>query len=68
MAAAVDEMRARLQLPPTQSASLWRGMYSDGQRLGLWTAYDKCTTPASKEAIKNGGFAWLGKRRSGAGR
>ncbi|MBU2768440.1 hypothetical protein HAP94_20235, partial [Acidithiobacillus ferrivorans] len=63
MAAALDEMRARLQLPPTQSASLWRGMYSDGQRLGLWTAYDKCTTPASKEAIKKGGFAWLAEKK-----
>ncbi len=63
MAVAVDEMRARLQLPPTKSASLWRGMYSDGQRLGLWTGYDKFTTPASKEAIKKGGFAWLGEKK-----
>ena len=63
MAVAIDEMRARLQLPPTKSASLWRGMYSDGQRLGLWTGYDKFTTPASKEAIKKGGFAWLGEKK-----
>ncbi|WP_139113766.1 hypothetical protein, partial [Acidithiobacillus thiooxidans] len=63
MAVAVDEMRARLQLPPTKSASLWRGMYSDGIRLGLWTGYDKFTTPASKEAIKKGGFAWLGEKK-----
>ena len=63
MAVAVDEMRARLQLPPTKSASLWRGMYSDGIRLGLWTGYDKFTTPASKEAIKKGGFAWLAEKK-----
>lgn len=63
MAVAVDEMRARLQLPPTKSASLWRGMYSDGIRLGLWTGYDKFTTPASKEAIKKGGFAWLTEKK-----
>ncbi len=63
MAVAIDEMRARLQLPPTKSASLWRGMYSDGIRLGLWTGYDKFTTPASKEAIKKGGFAWLGEKK-----
>ncbi|EGQ61097.1 SNF2-related helicase, partial [Acidithiobacillus sp. GGI-221] len=63
MAVAIDEMRARLQLPPTKSASLWRGMYSDGQRLGLWVAYDKFTTPASKEAIKKGGFAWLAEKK-----
>ena len=63
MAVALDEMRARLQLPPTKSASLWRGMYSDGQRLGLWVAYDKFTTPASKEVIKKHGFAWLGEKK-----
>ncbi len=63
MAAALDEMRTRLQLPPTKSASLWRGMYSDGQRLGLWTGYDKFTTPASKEAIKKNGFAWLSDKK-----
>ena len=63
MAAAVEEMRARLQLPPTKSASLWRGMYSDGQRLGLWLAYDKFITPASKEVVKKHGFAWLGEKR-----
>ena len=63
MAVAIDEMRARLQLPPAKSASLWRGMYSDGQRLGLWVAYDKFTTPASKEALKKNGFAWLGEKK-----
>ncbi|OCB02661.1 hypothetical protein BBC27_12115 [Acidithiobacillus ferrivorans] len=63
MAVAIDEMRTRLQLPPAKSASLWRGMYSDGQRLGLWVAYDKFTTPASKEAIKKGGFAWLAEKK-----
>ena len=63
MAAAVDEMRARLQLPPTKSAILWRGMYSDGQRMGLWVAYDKFTTPASKEVIKKNGFAWLAEKK-----
>jgi hypothetical protein len=63
MAVAIDEMRARLQLPPTKSVSLWRGMYSDGIRLGLWTGYDKLTTPASKEVIKKGGFAWIGEKK-----
>ena len=63
MAVAIDEMRARLQLPPAKSASLWRGMYSDGRRLGLWVAYDKFTTPASKEVIKKNGFAWLGEKK-----
>lgn len=63
MAVAIDEMRARLQLPPTKSASLWRGMYSDGQRLGLWVAYDKFTTTASKEVVKKHGFAWLGEKK-----
>ena len=63
MAAALEEMRTRLQLPPTTSASLWRGMYSDGLRLGLWVAYDKFTTPASKEVVKKHGFAWLGEKK-----
>ncbi|WP_428946792.1 DEAD/DEAH box helicase [Acidithiobacillus ferrooxidans] len=63
MAVAIDEMRARLQLPPAKSASLWRGMYSDGRRLGLWVAYDKLTTPASKEVLKKSGFAWLPEKK-----
>ncbi|BDB13991.1 DEAD/DEAH box helicase [Acidithiobacillus ferrooxidans] len=63
MAAALEEMRTRLQLPPTTSASLWRGMYSDGLRLGLWVAYEKFITPASKEVVKKHGFAWLGEKK-----
>ncbi|OCX70918.1 DEAD/DEAH box helicase [Acidithiobacillus thiooxidans] len=63
MAVALDEMRARLQLPTAKSASLWRGMYSDGQRLGLWVAYDKFTTPVSKEVIKKHGFVWLVEKK-----
>ncbi|MBU2770123.1 DEAD/DEAH box helicase [Acidithiobacillus caldus] len=61
MAIAPDEMRR--QLPKTSTAGLWRGMYSDGRRIGLWTTFHKDTNPFSKEVVKRYGFSWLADKK-----
>ncbi len=50
-------------LPESSTSSLWRGMYSDGLRLGLWIQYNQDSTPRSKEVIKNHDFGWMPEKK-----
>ena len=47
----------------SSTSSLWRGMYSDGLRLGFWIQYDQDSTPRSKEVIKNHDFGWMPEKK-----
>lgn len=61
MAASREHMERTL--PESSASSLWRGMYSDGLRLGLWIQYDQDSTPRSKEVIKNHDFGWMPEKK-----
>ncbi|MBN6739870.1 hypothetical protein JKG47_04850, partial [Acidithiobacillus sp. MC6.1] len=60
MEIAPDELKRQLQLP---AKSLWKGMYSDGLRLGLWTTFHSATNSLSKEIVKKHGFGWLPEKK-----
>ncbi len=60
MAMAPNELTRQLQLP---AHSLWKGMYSDGLRLGLWTTFHSITNSLSKEVVKKQGFGWLPEKK-----
>lgn len=62
MATAPEEMLARaasLEAPRKVETGLWRGIYSDGLRAGIWTKYDKRVNDNAKEIIKDHDFSWL---------
>lgn len=48
-----------LNLPDApKSAALWRGMYTDGLRVGFWLTYDATIAHGSHEIIKKHGLGW----------
>ena len=52
-------VKTDLDIPDVpKSASLWRGMYVDGLRIGFWLTYEAAIARGSHEIIKKHGCGW----------
>ncbi|MHB8365482.1 MAG: hypothetical protein ACYDB0_00500, partial [Acidithiobacillus sp.] len=57
--ASLPLVKHHLNLPDApKSAALWRGMYTDGLRVGFWLTYDATIAHGSHEILKKCGFGW----------
>ncbi len=48
---------------PSGSSGLWKGIYHDGLRVGIWLGYDSIVSGASKDVLKQHKFSFLAEKK-----